>query len=115
MCVLQVHEHKTNNLYGAGRVAFSQQSAELLLNYGTGRLKLQESSVMMHPYADINCSAKFARNFKDVSEKLFTFKAGFSSVWSGVRQKTPALKEFTHTKYRYYIETMVSILGTISM
>ena len=69
MCVLQVHEHKTNNLYGAGRVAFSQQSAELLLNYGTGRLKLQESSVMMHPYADINCSAKFARNFKDVSEK----------------------------------------------
>ena len=63
ICVtaLQVHKHKTSNIYGAGRVSFSCQSAEVLLKYGLCRLEQEQKLIEMHPYSAYKCKFKLAR------------------------------------------------------
>jgi len=104
---LQVHKHKTSNLYGAGRVSLNSSSAEILLKFGERRLK-ESVKVEMHPYAaGCKLSKKEAAAYKDVSPRLFNFKS-FSSVWAQIRSMNSSISELHHTRYRYYIETKVS-------
>ena len=71
-----------------------------------------DCSIEMHPYADKSQPARDLAKYKDTSPSLFNFRNNFSSIWSQYRQKEPAIAELSHTRYRYYIETIVSFYST---
>jgi hypothetical protein len=82
-----VFEHKSKSSVTSARVCISGQAKQLLLLHGAAR---------------IASGATDDHKLLDLDDK------SFAVAWRKVRQKSKRCLQVNHTRYRTYIETMVS-------